>query len=78
MPTDSGESSDTMRERAAGDTRLLWLLLDADRWLVTALLSAVLFCGVLVVGVVHPTPAPTLLTRGDPVETLFQALITGT
>ncbi|MDT3434469.1 hypothetical protein [Haloarcula sp. 1CSR25-25] len=78
MTADSGESSDTMRERAAGDTRLLWLLLDADRWLVTALLSAVLFCGILAVGLFHPTPALTLLTRGDPVETLFQALITGT
>ena len=78
MTADSGESSDTMRERAAGDTRLLWLLLDADRWLVTALLSGVLFCGILAVGLLHPTPALTLLTRGDPVETLFQALITGT
>jgi len=77
MPTDSGESSDTMRERADGDTRLLWLLLDADRWLVTALLSAVPFCGILAVGLLHPTPVLTLLTRGDPVETLFQALITG-
>jgi hypothetical protein len=77
MPTDSGESSDTMRERAAGDTRLLWLLLDADRWVVTALLSAVLFCGILAAGFLHPTPVLTLLTRGDPVETLFQALITG-
>jgi len=78
MTSDSGESSDTMRERAAGDTRLLWLVLDADRWLVTALLSGVLFCGILAVGLLHPTPALTLLTRGDPVETLFQALITGT
>ncbi|MDS0222099.1 hypothetical protein NDI54_12140 [Haloarcula sp. S1AR25-5A] len=78
MTSDSGESSDTMRERAAGDTRLLWLLLDADRWLVTAILSGVLFCGILAVGLLHPTPTLTLLTRGDPVETLFQALITGT
>ncbi|MFY4811655.1 hypothetical protein ACOJIV_02960 [Haloarcula sp. AONF1] len=78
MTTDSGESSDTMRGRAAGDTRLLWFLLDADRWIVTGLLSSVLFFGVLAVGHLHPTPAMTLLTRGDPVETLFQALITGT
>ncbi|MHC3380042.1 hypothetical protein [Haloarcula sp. H-GB5] len=78
MTTDSGESSDTMRGRAAGDTRLLWFLLDADRWIVTALLSGVLFFGVLAAGHLHPTPAMTLLTRGDPVETLFQALITGT
>ncbi|EMA22170.1 hypothetical protein [Haloarcula argentinensis] len=78
MTTDSGESSDTMRGRAAGDTRLLWFLLDADRWIVTAFLSGVLFFGVLAAGHLHPTPAMTLLTRGDPVETLFQALITGT
>ncbi|MBV0900523.1 hypothetical protein [Haloarcula salina] len=67
-----------MRERASEDTRLLWLLLDADRWLVTGLFSAVLFCGIIAVGHFHPSSALTLLTRGDPVETLFQALITGT
>ncbi|GCF13019.1 hypothetical protein Harman_09540 [Haloarcula mannanilytica] len=78
MTAENGESSDTMRERAAGDTRLLWLLLDANRWLVTALLSAVLFCSILAVGHLHPKPPRTVLTSGDPVETMFQALITGT
>jgi hypothetical protein len=80
MADDHGEAqpSDTMRERAEESTRELWLLLDADRRVVAAVLSAVLFAGIVLVGVLHPTPAQTLLTRGDPVETLYQALITST
>ncbi|MFB6222240.1 MAG: hypothetical protein ABEH86_01030 [Haloarcula sp.] len=78
MMSDNGSESDTMRERASTDTRLAWLVLDADRWLITTLFSAVLFCGVLAVGSLHPTPPQILLTRGDPIETLFQALTAGT
>jgi hypothetical protein len=80
MADDHGEAqpSDTMRERAAESTLELRLLLDADRRVVAGVLSAVLFVGILLVGVLHPTPAQTLLTRGDPVETLYQALVTST
>jgi len=75
--SDADQPSDTMRERADRDPRVLYLLLDADRWLVASLLSVALFGTLVVAGVAHPTPAGTLLTRGDPVETLFQALVTG-
>jgi len=75
--SDADQPSDTMRERAERDPRVLYLLLDADRWVVAGLLSGALFVILVGVGIAHPTPAQTLLTSGDPVETLFQALVTG-
>jgi hypothetical protein len=75
---ESDQPSDTIEARAEGSTLVLWLLLDADRRLVAGVFSAVLLGSIVAVGVLHPTSAQTLLTRGDPVETLYQALITGT
>jgi hypothetical protein len=75
---DAEGTSDTMRERAATSTWKMWLLLGANRHLTAGLLSGALFVAVVVVGVAHPTPAHTLLTRGDPIETLYQALVTST
>jgi hypothetical protein len=75
---EQAQPSDTMRERASENSRKLWLLLDADRRLVAGVFSAVLFALILVVGMGHPIPAQTLLTRGDPVETLYQALVSST
>ncbi|WP_276272872.1 hypothetical protein [Haloarcula litorea] len=75
---DRDQPSDTMRERVSEDTRFVWFLLDADRWVVATIFSGVLFVALLVGGSLHPTPAQTLLVRGDPGETLYQALITGT
>ena len=69
------QPSDTMRERAGESSRLLWALLDADRWLVTAFLSVVLFASIVIGGVLVPNPG---LSTGDPIETLYQALITST
>ncbi|MFC6863696.1 hypothetical protein ACFQGE_09490 [Halomicroarcula sp. GCM10025817] len=78
MDDSADQPSDTIEERAEESTQFLWLLLDADRRVVAGVFSAVLFVAVVAAGVLHPTPAQTLLTRGDPVETLYQALITGT
>lgn len=75
--SDTGGSTDRMRERAEGNTLVLYLLLSADRQLLAALVSLALFALLVAVGILHPTPAGTLLTRGDPIETLFQALTTG-
>jgi len=75
--SDDGRPGDTIRERGEQDPRLLYLLLDAHRWLVAGLFSLFLFGTLVVVGRLHPTPVQTLLTTGDPVETTFQALTTG-
>ena len=74
---DKGQPGDTMRERADTDPRVIYLLLDADRWVVTALFSLVLFLSLVAIAYTQPAPIQALLRRGDPVETLFQALVTG-
>ncbi|AEN05673.1 hypothetical protein Halar_1973 [halophilic archaeon DL31] len=70
--------SDTMRERAAGSTAKLWLLLRADRRLFALGVVAFLFVGVVAGGLLHPTPVQLLITDGDPMDTLAQALVTST
>ncbi|MFB6311371.1 MAG: hypothetical protein ABEH64_09365 [Salinirussus sp.] len=70
---DQGEES--MPERAAGSTWKLWFILEADRWVVAGLLSAALWSAILVIGLAQQPP---LLETGDPVETLFQALVAAT
>ncbi len=57
--------SDTMRERAAGSTAKLWLLLRADRRLFALGVVAFLFVGVVAGGLLHPTPVQLLITDGD-------------
>ena len=77
--SDGGErSADTMRQRVPGNSVVFWFVLAADRWLVTAAFLGAVLCGLVALGVLHPTPARTLLTRGDPLETLFQALVGAT
>ncbi|MFB6304176.1 MAG: hypothetical protein ABEH47_03345, partial [Haloferacaceae archaeon] len=79
MSRERGESpDDAMRERAPDRGWLLWALVGADRRFVTASILAVVFFGLLGLGVAHPTPASELLAGGDPIETLFQALVTST
>jgi hypothetical protein len=75
---DAERPDDTMRERVPTDDRKFWFLLDANRILVACAFLLVVFVSILVVGLAHPTPAQELLTRGDPIETLYQALVTAT
>lgn len=74
---DREQPDDTLEERVGGGRIKLWLLLEADRRTVTALLVAVLFVSLVAIGVVYPGARRALRT-GDPVETLFQALVTAT
>ena len=69
--------SDLLRERADQSRAKLWLLLEADRWVVTGAILTVVF--VALVGVGHLAPAAESAVRdGDSVATLFQALLTAT
>ncbi|WP_324758881.1 hypothetical protein [Haloarcula montana] len=72
------EADERFRERGDERSSVLWFVLDADRWLVSGLFSALVLVGIVTIGILHPTPAQTLLTRGDSVETLYQALVTAT
>ena len=74
---DGGRPSDTMRERVPESSRKFWLLLNADRWLVAAGISGGAFLALAVIGQLHPTETPALFSQADPIETLFQGLLTG-
>jgi len=69
--------SDLLRERASQSRLKLWFFLEADRWLVTAILVAIVFTTLLGVGYLYPT-AENAIRTGDSVDTLFQGLLTGT
>ncbi|MFB6112385.1 MAG: hypothetical protein ABEJ35_07620 [Halobacteriaceae archaeon] len=71
--TDIG-TADTMRDRADESRAKLWLLLQADRLVITALLSGIVFGTLLVVGAVEPD----LLARlesGDTKATVFSTTL---
>jgi hypothetical protein len=76
-PASSDAPSDRLRERGGGGRLGLWLLLEADRWLVTALVLAVVFVTVLVAGLALPT-AEASIRSSDSIDTLFQGLLTAT
>ncbi|GAB3691973.1 hypothetical protein GCM10028857_29990 [Salinarchaeum chitinilyticum] len=76
--SDNGGSrpSDTMRERVPENSWKFWLLLNANRWLVAAGIVGGVFLALVIIGHLHPTGTPALFTHGDPIETLFQGLLT--
>jgi hypothetical protein len=72
----TGDDADTMRGRAERSSWTLWVLLDADRVVVSACLLALLFGSLVAISVVAPVPLRDVLAQSDPNETLFQALVT--
>ena len=74
--SEGSRPSDTMRERVPESSRKFWLLLDANRWLVAAGISGGMFLVLVIIGQLHPTGTPALFSQGDPIETLFQGLLT--
>ncbi|MEF8785786.1 MAG: hypothetical protein V5A45_07615 [Haloarculaceae archaeon] len=73
--TEDGDA-DTMRGRATESRWKLWVLLNADRWLVTAGVLAGCFAVLVLISALAPVPLRTVLGQSDPNETLFQALVT--
>jgi hypothetical protein len=74
----SRAGADTMTERAETSTVAAWFVLEANRWLVAGVFGAGLWLAIVAMGVAQPTPAAELLASGDPVGTLFQALVAAT
>ena len=75
--TEAGDApSDTMRRRGGGSSLKLRVLLETNRWVVAGGVVAAFLLGTLVTAAV--LPAGALVDAGDPVETLFQALVTAT
>ena len=81
MSNSEGDSTDApddrLRERAEQSRAKLWLLLDADRRLVTGAMLAVVFFALAGTG--YLLPAAEAAVRGDDsIDTLFQGLLTAT
>ena len=76
--TDSEGSrpSDTMRERVPENSWKLWLLLSANRRVVAAGIAGGVFLALVLVGHLLPTGETALFGQQDPIETLFQGLLT--
>lgn len=73
--------SDRMRGRVSGGRLKLWVLLEADRWAVSAGTLVIIFAALVVGGAIDPSPLRNLMSSKDPVETALQpfvgAIITG-
>jgi hypothetical protein len=70
------DDADRMRERAGENRLKLWVLMDAPRWQVTVGLLAVVFGSLVAAGSLAPVSLGTAASSSDPIETLFQALVT--
>ncbi|MGQ3411938.1 hypothetical protein ACT4ML_06700 [Natrinema sp. LN54] len=76
MSGDGSQPSDTMAERSTDPTWKHHLLLNANRWVVTAGLMLFVFVGLLAVARFSPVSFRALVGSQDPIGTLFQALTT--
>jgi Ca2+/Na+ antiporter len=66
------------RQSRTGESRVrLWILLDAHRMTIAGGMALAVFCGLVVLGALDPTPLRTIMRGGDPTDTAFQALIGG-
>lgn len=68
-------TEDTMRARAEENRVTLWLLLNANRWLLTFALGAAVFSAFLLWGNTYPPTIREVMLTTDWVEMSFQALI---
>jgi hypothetical protein len=75
MGTDA-DPGDRMRTRADENRLKLWLLLGANRWVVAGLFLGGLFVSLVVLGALDPAPLRAAVDASDPIETLFQGLLT--
>ncbi|ELY43899.1 hypothetical protein [Natronorubrum tibetense] len=73
--SDKVSTQDTMRERADESRLKLWLLLSANRTIVTVVLSVVFFALFVGVGSQLEPPLSVLLEERGVIETLFSAMI---
>jgi len=65
-----------MRERAAENRTKLWVLLEANRWVLSGLLVAGVFVSLVILGTVDPAPLREAMESKDPIETTFQGFLT--
>ena len=77
MSGDDSAPDDLLRERADQSRVKLWLLLEADRRLVTGIMLALVFTVFVGTGYLYPT-AENAIRTSDSIDTLFQGFLTAT
>lgn len=70
------QPADTMRERVGESRVKLWVLLDANRWVVAAVPVVGVFLALVVLGTLDPSPLAGAVGEKDPIETTFQGFLT--
>lgn len=65
-----------MAERAGESKTKLWVLLQANRWVITSLLVASIFTCLVILGWADPAPLDAAIGNKDPIETVFQGFLT--
>ena len=68
-------TDNTMRARAGEQGPALWVLLDANRFAVLAVLAAAVFVSFVAFGVLADPPLRSRLTSADTLETVFSTMI---
>ncbi|WP_458186012.1 hypothetical protein [Haladaptatus sp. NG-WS-4] len=71
----NSQPGDTMRERVDESRLKLWVLMEANRWVVAGGVLVAFFLTLLVLGVLDPSPLQQYIGPSDPVDTLFQGLV---
>lgn len=69
------ETANTMDERAGESGMKLWLLVEANRLVVTAVLSTIVFVAFVLAGVTLRPPFESAIAEADTIETLFSAML---
>ena len=72
---DAGSPSDTMRGRIEASRWKTWLLLDAERWLVAAVLSLTVFASVVLASFLDVAPMRTVIREQTALWWVFSPLI---
>lgn len=72
---DAGSPRDTMRGRIEANRWKTWLLLDADRWLVAAVLSSIVFASIVLASVLDVAPMRAVIREQTALWWVFSPLI---
>lgn len=73
----NGPEASNRQSRTGESPIRLWVLLDAHRLVIAGGMALVVFLALVALGALDPVVLRTIMRRGDPIDTVFQALIGG-
>jgi len=75
-PSSAASPDDTVTDRIPAGRLKNWVLVDGDRHVLVGVLLLAVLLAVVGLGVVWPSSVRSAFQSGDPIETLFQAMVT--